>query len=265
MCTMWKMRRFLIFLVISSSVISLNVNAENKKVEEITVETEKEEDIIIRNYKNKKKVKKLSKKAKGRVKDVIAIAKTQKGYRAFVSGQKKYSYFGDRWKPGKRVNYTDGTKTEDGNWCSEFVWWCLVKAKVLKGKEHLCSVKRYKSYFKNRMYKFKDSAECGKKIHFSGRTKIEQCKLVNDWFDGIREKGILTLKQLKKGDILQICSNKKKFKNQPHHTAIFYKLVGNKIVVIEGNMKSGNKRSSVRIGKYKPCEVIAVIRPKYRK
>lgn len=237
---------FVILFSVSAYSYADNVQKNTADMIDITYDT---------SYLRHNLVQRLHKKAKGRASDVIAIAKSQRGYKGLVSteGKKRYSYFVNEWKPARKKN-----EDMSGNWCSEFAWWCLVKAKVLKGREGLVDVESFRHYFRKRMYKLKDSAECSKKYH-----SIPQSKIVSNWFKNYKGKGIFEVKDLKKGDILQICSDKKKRKKEPHHTAIFCGRSGNKIYVWEGNMGNDGTYSYVRKGKYKAHEIIAVLRPKY--
>lgn len=201
----------------------------------------------------------LTRRAKGRASDVIAIAATQKGYKGYA-GKKRYSYFGDIWNPGKSANYKGMKKNNSGDWCSEFVWWCLVRAKVLNGSENINGVKSFREFYKDRMYKMYSSAYgCKKKYH-----KKSQSDIVKDWFKGYESKGTLKLKDLRKGDIVQICKDNKKV-TKPHHTALVYGITRTSVLVWEGNVGKNNKHTYVKKGKYKAHEIIAVLRPKYNK
>ena len=208
-------------------------------------------------YYNKEEVAELNKKAKGRASDVIAVAKSQLGYKGKVKHGKRYSYYGSVWKPAKKIN-----KREDsaGNWCSEFAWWCLVKARVIKRKANLVDLDRFKFYYRNRIYKLKNSAYNSYIYH-----TIPQCEIVANWFIGYQERRVLSVYNLTKGDILQICNDCKSNAKAPHHTAIFYKRTNGKLKVIEGNVNNDGHYTRVAWGTYDPHEVIAVIRPKYKK
>ena len=69
--------------------------------------------------------------SKGRASDVLAIARTQEGYKGVIcnkgtNNEKRYSYFGNVWD----AKLAKANENSIGHWCSEFASWCLVQAKV---------------------------------------------------------------------------------------------------------------------------------------
>ena len=198
--------------------------------------------------------------SKGRASDVIAIAKTQEGYKGVIynkgmDNEKRYSYFSNVWDP----ELAKANESNIGHWCSEFVSWCLVQAKV-PGAKPLVSVTAWRNYYKDSLYKMYASAEN------ASIEKETHADVVENWFTGFQSNGTLKLKDLKEGDILLILTDKRLAggTRAPHHTAIFDHYSGNEVFVIDGNVKTNKSSSQVRVyGKYEAREVICVIRPHY--
>ena len=202
-------------------------------------------------------------KCRGRADDVISMAKTQDGYKGVIknkgkSSEKRYSYFGNSWD--KRLSEKN-KKSNTGNWCSEFASWCMVQAKV-PGARPLVGVEEWRDAYRGSLFKMYASAENASK------DKKTRASVVKKWFANYKSNGTLKLKDLRKGDVLQILTDEKlkKGKREPHHTAIFAgKVKGNNVYVVEGNVDASSSHSRVRInGVYDAREVIAVIRPVYR-
>ena len=203
-----------------------------------------------------KTVENLSRNAKGRASDVIAVAKTQVGYVGPIIKNIRVSYFGNAWRPEiSAYNYVADGNKEKSSWCSEFAFWCLSKAKVIPETAKLTNVETFRNYFRNSAYKFHASA--------NNSTKT-RATISKNWFKNVPSKGTLKLKDLKSGDILQICTDTSQ--GQPHHTAIFVSRSGdNNVKVLEGNKKvSGLSQSQVQYGTYAAHDVIAVLRPNYK-
>ena len=202
------------------------------------------------NLLNAEAVMELSSEAVGTADDMIAIARTQEGYHGYTQDGKHYSYFGDIWDP----ELSERNKKNNGNWCSEFVSWCLVTANVPDSKP-LISVSAFRNYYQDSMYKMYASA--------CNSTDTHQ-QIVENWFSGYTSKGTLKLKDLKKGDILLICRDDKLSGGEPHHTAVFTFFSGKQVHVIEGNKRMDDGTTQVYgDGTYEAHEVIAVIRPEY--
>ena len=198
--------------------------------------------------------------SKGRASDVIAIAKTQDGYKGVIcnkgmNNEKRYSYFGDVWD----AELAKANENSIGHWCSEFASWCHVQAKV-PGAKPLISVTAWRNYYKNSLYMMYASAEN------ASIEKETRADVVKNWFKGFQSNGTLKLKDLKEGDILLILTDKRLAggTRAPHHTAIFDHYSGNEVFVIDGNVKANSSSSQVRVdGKYEAREVICVVRPDY--
>ena len=211
---------------------------------------------------NLERVDRLSQISKKTGADVVKIAETQLGYEGEIKDGICSSYFSNLWDPeiSERNNAADGTDCSS-KWCSEFAYWCLVKAKILDKTADIRSVKGFRKYFSNSMYDFFASSK-------NTKTEKRFRDASADWFSSRKYKsqGTLKIDDLKPGDILQIMSGKTA--KEPHHTAIYVGKADNTHVkVIEGNMKDGRnaKTSKVRYGTYVAHEVIAVIRPYGRK
>lgn len=184
-----------------------------------------------------------ARRATGTAADVIRLAKSQRYYAAIVKGRKKYSWFGSCWGA-----YKENMLRDRGEWCSDFASWCLVMAGV-PGASAQYDLKPFREAYKDSMYKFIPSLKLRKKI-------------VKKWFKHYKAAGKLGIKDLRQGDILQICDRGKK---KPHHTVILDYVRYNKLYVVEGNKPANGHKSGVRIDHvYYPDEVIAVLRPDYR-
>ena len=215
-------------------------------------------------------VKALSAAAKGKASDVIAIAETQIGYAGIITDNGiRCSYFSNAWNHDVSARNADADgKDCKSNWCSEFAYWVLVKARVLPETLKITSVRSFrrevagkKSGMNGKIYKFWASSPENPNKDIDKRFK----KASENWFKEWRSDGTLRIADLKPGDILQICSSENR--EIPHHTAIFTKAVnGAYVEVIEGNKKvSGKNLSIVKRSSIPAHEIIAVIRPNYKK
>ena len=258
--------------IIAAALAALTVFSSAATVVSYAEGTFKVGSATVDRARNEAAVSRLSAQAKGRVSDVFAIAKTQNGYVGKIvnkgkKNEKRYSWFADgSWNPKLAASNRKNT----GNWCSEFAYWCLYNAKVpgITKDSLLNDVESYRDSKAFRIYKFRASAEnSSKNVH-----PISQSKIVKNWFGSRYKKApVLRISGLKKGDVLQICADRKKSKTAPHHTALFDHSKGNTIYVVEGNVEATSSKSRVNggadgksYGSYAAHEVIAVLRPNYR-
>lgn len=226
---------------------------------------------------NQPQVAALSKAAKGRVSDVIAIAATQDGYecvnpesrtyRECDQARKKYTWFaqGD-WNIALR-NY-NLQKNQMGDYCSEFLYWCLYQAKVpgITLNSRIATLENFRDKCPafGTLYKFAPSIKYSVKRHASTNQQI-----ISKWFGSRKTGGTLSgTAALMPGDILQICKDSYPFMDIPHHIAFFVKSSGTDVVVMEGNDPLATPYRSVNTSQtrtYHDHEVFAVIRPRYNR
>ena len=173
--------------------------------------------------------KKMTRTARGTVVDVIAIAKSQRGYTAFPG------YFGTKWNT-YAVNLRD--RDAPGSWCSDFASWCLVAARVPGAKGLFDVQNKYRpdltimGYYSSRkaLYRYSQSGTGGS-------------------LDGYKIWGTLTPKTIRPGDIALVDGG--------HHSTIVMQVYSNgNVSVVEGN--------PVRIGRViSGRSIYAVARPAY--
>ena len=262
-------RKFLLCAVIIFAVCCPFAVYAEELQDSYTVHVDAVGDVTIPGLLNQDLVKSLGENACGRASDVIALAKTQEGYQGLVlpvgGGRRiRCSYFGNVWNEevAEENNLADGYD-EKGSWCSEFVYWCLVKGKVLTGEENLTELADFAWYFNDPengdVYRFYASSEN------SGQANA---MMSDAWFakNGLVSRGTLKLADLLPGDILQV--KYRKSEDGPHHTVLFLNRLGkNQVQVIEGNVDNTGSATRVRISddvsSYQAREVVAVIRPHY--
>ena len=192
--------------------------------------------------------KKLTKAAKGRVSDVIAIAESQKGYTGLDKGTYKTSYFGSKWDTYE-LNKHDNNKS--GAWCTDFASWCLFAARVPNTSGLFCIMNTYRKdrtvtwYYGNKynsLYRYQPSYAYDKKG-------------VTAFLKSYKVRGTLTAKTIMPGDIAIV--------KKGHHTTIVKKVnrTNGSVQVVEGN--NNNK---VTVDRWIPAvQVYAVARPAYNK
>ncbi len=177
-------------------------------------------------------------------KDMVTIATSQIGYKEVQENGNKYSY------------YAEYIGTGSGNWCTEFVSWCLLQSglpKSLSGsKSNLKSKSSLVRYFgkQGRMY-----------VLQGGSSKASAWQ--SDYVDSVQT---ITPNQIEPGDILLI--NRSSSSSSPSHTNMVSKvnLSSKKFVTIDGNSrgKGSSGVSSVRkVSTIKFSMVYAVIKPMY--
>lgn len=218
---MKKLRRILPLVLVFTMLLSISAFADWKKL------------------KNESLVKKQDQGKAGFTQEtadaVLYYAYTQIGYKGVKPKSYKFSYWVYEWGPGKKANPNRGKNGNWGNWCSEFAWWCLVKAKVMTGTENI-----------------NDSGDMKKVLSKKGKT--------------IFNKGSnkLNLDKFRPGDVVLLDHNKD---GKADHTAIISEPImkGNKLRVVEGNAnenKAGN--TFVQEGAYSTSQIMYVGRPRYK-
>lgn len=160
-------------------------------------------------------------------KDLIAVAKSQLGYKESETGETIYSAWAGQ--NGKA-------------WCSEFVAWCANKAKIPTsiipvGK----SSNQYRDFFSKRgkfyiVSNGQDNNLCGCEQYASG---------------------IISISEILPGDILVVESNNN-YSDGADHTCIALSISGNKVNTIDGN-----SNNMVRYSSSNPKRIHGVCRPYY--
>ena len=186
--------------------------------------------------------KKLTKKAKGRASDALAIAESQAGYVGAGSAQKGVAYYGSKWS-----TYVDN-KRQSGAWCSDFVSWCLCAARV-PDQIGLYAVRNGYHKSKTVCGYFSKS---GSLYRYKPAYRKKQ-KEIDNYLKGYEIAGTLTEKTVRPGDVGIV--------NYGSH-AVFIKKVNTRdgsLWIVEGNCSNrALKNRCIRAD-----EVVAIARPAY--
>lgn len=192
--------------------------------------------------------KKLTKNAKGRVSDVIAIAESQRGYTGRYYGSVEVSYFGSKWDTYAMNRYD---RDWNGAWCSDFASWCLFAARVPNSRGLFDVVNSHRKdrtvtqFYGNKynsLYRYQPS--------YSSRRST-----VDAFLKGYKVKGTLNAKTIMPGDIA--------ITHNGHHTTIVKAVnrSNGSIQVIEGN-NNNRVRTDCWMS---AADIVAVARPAYNK
>ena len=192
--------------------------------------------------------KKLTKAAKGRVSDVLAIARSQNGYGGIVRNGCRRAYFGSKWDTyAMNEHDADGA----GAWCSDFASWCLFAARVpnsrglydiVNGYASDRTVTRFYGNKYNSLYRYAPSY-------------ARYPNSINARLAGVKIRGTLNAKTIMPGDIAVV--------NSGHHTTIVASVnrSSGAVQVVEGNC--GNR---VRTDRWISADQVwFVARPAYNK
>lgn len=190
--------------------------------------------------------KKLTRAARGRVVDVLAIAESQRGYRGIDRGSYKASYFGSKWDT---YNINRHDRDLNGAWCSDFISWCLFAARVPNTmglfdiKNSYCPERTITKFYGNKwnsLYRYRSSS-------------LSHPNTVSSLLSGCQVRGTLDSKTIMPGDIAIVSAG--------HHTTIVKHVnrSNGAVQVVEGNC-SNMVMTSRWIS---ASEVYAVARPAY--
>ena len=204
-------------------------------------------------------------KCDGSVDAMINIAESQAEYTgciAMIGGKMRWlSYYANIWtvdeynkthdEPEPRISETSYMK-----WCSEFACWCARSCGLTADRfPSKTTSKGLAKFFskQGRLYAFKATQKDG----------ATNSKIAKEWFETYDSAGTMSLKDLKRGDILQLRMDGTDYL-EPNHTAIVLCVENETVKVIEGNIQCDKWHSKVTDYRhYKPHEIIAVIRPAY--